>query len=160
MSEATTLLAFALLALGVVGAVLPLLPGALLSLAGVYVYWWGTGYADPTLVVLVGLTLVGVATALVDYFGGAIAARTGGASVATTAIAATAGVLLMLVSGPVGLLVGVAGTVFVLEYGRHRDPRAGARTALYATVGVLASTVVQVLLTLAMLAAMVVVVLV
>ncbi|MFC7154773.1 DUF456 domain-containing protein [Halomarina halobia] len=154
MSEAVALAAFALLVLGVVGTVVPLLPGALLSLAGVYLYWWGTGYAAPGPAVLAALTLVGVAAVAVDYFGGAIAARSGGASWWTTALAATAGVLLMLVSGPFGLLVGVAGTVFVLEYGRHRDAREGAWTALYATVGVLASAVVQALLALSMLVAM------
>ncbi|WP_254544234.1 DUF456 domain-containing protein [Halomarina pelagica] len=155
MSEAVLLAAFALLVLGVVGTVVPLLPGALLSLAGVYLYWWGTGYADPGPAVLAALTLVGVFAVAVDYFGGAIAARSGGASWWTTALAATAGVLLLLVSGPLGLLVGCAGTVFLLEYGRHRNPREGAKTALYATVGVLASAVVQALLALSILAAMV-----
>jgi hypothetical protein len=143
--------ALALALLGVVGSVLPLLPGAALSLAGVYLYWWSTGYADPSAVVLVAFTLVGLGTMAVDLVAGAVAARVGGASATTTAAAALVGAVLLFVAGPVGVVLGVAGVVFVVEYHRSRDREASARTALFATVGVLGSAVVQVLLTGAML---------
>ncbi len=139
--------ALALLLAGVVGSILPLVPGAALSVLGVLIYWWSTGYADPGPVVLIALVLVGLVTVAVDWFGGAIAARVGGASATTAAVAALAGVALFFVAGPVGIVVGIAGTVFALEYVRNRDPEASARTALYATLGVLSSTVVQTLLT-------------
>jgi hypothetical protein len=144
-------LALALLLVGVVGSALPMVPGAAASLAGVLLYWWSTGYADPGPVVLGVLVLTGLVTLAVDWFGGAIAARAGGASATTTALAALVGVALLFVAGPVGILVGVAGTVFALEFRRSRDTDASARTALFATIGVLSSTVVQVLLTGAML---------
>lgn len=140
-------IALALCVVGVVGSVVPLLPGALASLAGVFLYWWSTGYADPGPIVLAALTLVGLVTLAVDWAGGAIAARAGGASFITTGIATGVGIALLLVTGPVGLLAGVAGTVFVLEFYRERNAEASARAALYATVGVLASNAVQVLLT-------------
>jgi hypothetical protein len=155
--ELLVVVAFALLVVGVVGSLLPLVPGAVASLAGVVVYWHATGYADPGPVVLAALVLVGLFAAAVDYFGGAIAARAGGASALTTAAATVVGLILMLVTGPVGLLAGVAGTVFALELYRNRDARASGRTALFATVGVLASGAVQVLLTASMLVAMVLV---
>jgi hypothetical protein len=158
MVTALAWVALALAFLGVVGSVVPLLPGAALSLAGVYLYWWSTGYADPGPLVLVAFTLVGLLTVAVDTFAGAVAARVGGASPATTAAAALAGVLLLFVAGPLGIVVGVAGTVFLVEYYRHRDTEASARTALYATVGVLGSAVVQVLLTGTMFLALVLVV--
>jgi hypothetical protein len=141
------LLALGLLILGVVGSVLPLVPGALSSLAGILLYWWSTGFADPGPLVLGGFLLVGLATLVVDWAGGAIAARAGGASALTTALSVIAGVLLALLTGPAGLLLGIAGTVFLVEYVRERDAPASARTAGYATVGVLASNAVQVLLT-------------
>jgi hypothetical protein len=155
--ELLAVVAFVLLAVGVVGSVLPLVPGALASLAGVLVYWYATGFADPGPVVLVALVAVGLFATAVDYFGGAIAARAGGASALTTAAATVVGVVLLLVTGPVGLLVGVAGTVFALELYANRDARTSGRTALFATVGVLASGAVQVLLTASMLVVMVLV---
>lgn len=157
MVELVTLVALAMVALGVVGSVAPLLPGALLSLAGVYVYWWGTGFAEPSLAVLAAFTLVAVFAAVADYFGGAVAARAGGASTRTMLAAGVVGVTLFLVTGPVGVLVGVAGTVFAVEFQRNRDARRGLRAAAYATLGMLGSVVVQLLVTLSMLAAFLVV---
>lgn len=154
MVEPLGWLALGLLVLGVVGAVLPLLPGALSSLAGVLLYWYSTGYTEPGALVLVALVLVGLVTLAVDYFGGAASAKAGGASTTTTVVAAAVGVVLLFVAGPAGLVVGVAATVFVVEFARDQDARQSGRAAAYAAVGVLASTVVQALLTLSMLVAM------
>jgi len=139
--------AVGVVAAGVVGSVVPLIPGGLLSVVGVLVYWWSTGYAEPSPLVVAALLSVGVLATLVDYAGGAIAARAGGASVSTTAAAVLVGVVLLFVAGPIGFVVGLAATVFLVEFAQHADAETGLRVALYATVGVLASTVAQVLLT-------------
>lgn len=158
MVEALTLLAVALLCLGVVGSVVPAVPGALLSLAGVLLYWWSTGYAEPSVVVLAAFVLVGLFAAAVDYLAGPLAAGAGGASVWTIAAAGGVGFVLFFVAGPLGVLLGIAGTVFLLELRRHGDVRRGGTAALYAVVGVLGSALVQVLLTASMLVAFVLVV--
>ena len=139
--------ALAVAAVGVVGSVLPLVPGGVLSVAGVGVYWWSTGYTEPSTVLVAALIGVGLLATLVDYAGGAIAARAGGASLVTTAAAVVVGLVLLVVAGPIGFLVGIAATVFLIEFAQHADAEAGLRVAVYATVGVLASTVVQVILT-------------
>lgn len=145
--DAITLLAVVLVAAGVAGSLIPLAPGALLSLSGVYLYWWHTGFTDPGLIALAALTLVGVVTLLVDWLGGALSASVSGASTATTVAAGIAGFVLLFVAGPLGILLGIAGTVFAVEFYRNDDAEASARTALYTTVGMLASNVVQALLT-------------
>lgn len=160
MVEALTLVAVGLLVVGVVGSVVPALPGALLSVAGVLLYWWSTGYADPSTPFLVAFLVVGLLAAAVDYFGGAVAAGAGGASRWTVAAAGAVGLVLFFVVGPLGVLLGVAGTVFALELRRHGDARQGGRAALYAVVGILGSALVQLLLTVSMLVAFVLVVLV
>ncbi|WP_380675905.1 DUF456 domain-containing protein [Salinigranum sp. GCM10025319] len=150
--------AIGLAVVGVVGSVLPAVPGATLSLAGAVLYWWSTGYTDPSLVVLAGFALVAVATVAVDVAGSAVAIRAGGASSLTVAVALVAGLVLGLVTGPVGFIVGVAGAAFAVEYYRTGEREASGRAALYATVGVLGSAVVQLLLTLSLLVALVVVI--
>ncbi|WP_136590205.1 DUF456 domain-containing protein [Salinigranum halophilum] len=150
--------ALALAVLGVVGSLLPAVPGATLSLAGLLVYWWSTGYADPSLVVVVGFVLVAAVASLVDVAGSALAVRAGGASPLTAAVALVAGLVLGLVTGPLGFVVGVAGAAFAVEFYRTGESEASTRAALYATVGVLGSAVVQLLLTLSLLVALVVVV--
>lgn len=151
MVDAVALLAVALLVGGVVGTVVPLVPGGLLSVCGLLLYWGNSGFTEPGPASIVVLTTLGVITLLVEFFGGSIAARAGGASWTTTGAAAVVGITLMIVTGPLGLLIGLFGTVFLLEYARGGDVDGSSRSAFYATVGILASTAVQVLLTTAIL---------
>lgn len=148
------ILAVVLLLVGVVGSVVPGLPGALLSLAGVYLYWWHTGYADPGPLWLGLLTLAGVAALGFDVLGGAVATRAGGGSTHSTAAAGAVGFVLFFVAGPFGVITGVAGTVFLLELVGGGTASESLRTAAYATAGVLASAIVQSLVTLSILVAM------
>lgn len=145
-------LAFVLLAGGVVGSLVPQMPGAPLSLAGVYCYWYATG--EPGVWLLAGLTLVGVLTWVVDVAGGAIAARAGGASTTTAVLAGVVALVLFFLTGPLGIILGVAATVFAVEFYRQQDARKGLRAALVTTVGMLASSVVQAILTGSILLAM------
>jgi uncharacterized protein YqgC (DUF456 family) len=129
------------------GAAALAVAGALLSLGGIYLYWSSTGYADPSVLVLGALTLLGLLIVALDWFAGAISAKVSGAGNLTTVLAGVAGFLLFFVAGPFGILGGIAGVVFLAELRRTGDPAASARTAAYTTVGMLASTVAQFLLT-------------
>ena len=153
--DLVTVAAFVLLVGGVVGAVVPGAPAGLLSLAGVYLYWWGSGYTDPGTLALVALTLIGVLTLVADWFGGVVAARVGGASTTTTVVAGAVSLVLLVVAGPLGVLVGSVATVFLLEFRKHRDAAEGATAAGAFVVGFFASAVAQLLLTFSMLLAMV-----
>lgn len=145
LSEPLVLVAFVLLVLGVAFSVVPVLPGPPLSLAGVLTYWWATG--EPGVVVFAALLVVGVVAVLVDWLGGAVAARASGVSTRVSLLAALVGLAGTVVLGPIGLLAGVAGTVFVATYRHEQDTTASLRAAAYATAGVLGSAVVQTLLT-------------
>lgn len=145
-------LAFLLLVAGVVGSLVPQVPGALLSLAGVFTYWYATG--APGRALLVALTLVGVLTWVVDWFGGAIAARAGGAANTTALLAGVVALVLFFLTGPLGIILGVAATVFAVEFYRQQDARQGLKAALVTTAGMLASSVAQALLTGSILLAM------
>jgi uncharacterized protein YqgC (DUF456 family) len=150
--------ALGLAVLGVVGSVLPVLPGAMLSLAGFVLYWWSTGYTDPSGVVVGAVALVALLAVVVDVAGSALSVYAGGASTRTVVVALVAGLLLGLVTGPVGFVLGVAGAAFAVEYHRTGDSDASGRAALFATVGVLGSAAIQLLLTTALLGVLVFVV--
>lgn len=153
LEPALVVLAFALLVGGVVGSLVPQVPGALLSLLGVGTYWYATG--EPGTFVLAGLVFVAVLTWVVDFAGGAVSARVGGASNWTALLAGLVGLVLFFATGPLGMIVGVAATVFGAEFYRQQDARKGAKAALVTTLGMLASGVVQALLTGSILLAMV-----
>lgn len=141
------LVAVALLLAGIVGSIVPGLPGPLLSLAGVLGYWWASGYTTPGTLALVGLVVLGAMGLAADWFAAPLGARAGGASTRTTAVAGLVGFALLFVLGPLGVVVGVAGTVFALELRRTGDMDTSVRAAGAATVAVLGSAVAQVLVT-------------
>ncbi|MFH5797145.1 DUF456 domain-containing protein [Haladaptatus sp. CMAA 1911] len=141
------LLALVLLLGGVLGSVVPLLPGVPLSLAGIYAYWWWTGFGTPGLLFVVIATLLGVAAVLAEYAGGAISARAGGGSVWSALVAGIVGLVALLTTGPLGMLLAVALATFAVELARTGDFEHGTRTAAFAVVGLLASAVFQLLVT-------------
>ena len=137
--------------LGILGTVLPVLPGALLSLASVFLYAWLHGFTTPSPLALTVIALLGTTALLIDYFGGAIAARAGGASTRSAVLGGLVGIVMLFVAGPLGLLVGLCTAVFLLEYYSHRSVRRGVRSSLIAVLGIMASTAMQVVLTSCML---------
>lgn len=149
--DLVTLVALALLITGVVGSVLPVLPGGLLSLAGVWTYYLFAPDGGLGALLLVSFTLVGLLAIAVEHVGGPLAARAGGASTRTTVAAGLAGALLFFVAGPVGIVVGVVGVVFLLELREGATPEEAARRSVYTAGGMLAAVGVELLLTLSML---------
>ncbi|MDL0128036.1 DUF456 domain-containing protein, partial [Halobacterium salinarum] len=149
--DALVAAAFAALVLGVAGSLVPLLPSGLLSLVGVGLYWTQTG--RPSVLVVGALAGLATLAMLVDWLAGVIGARASGVDTRTAVLAGGVGFAAMLVSGPVGLLAGVAGVVFVVDVRDSMDIAASARRAGYATVGVIGSAAMQVVLTVVVLVA-------
>ncbi|MFT4958637.1 MAG: hypothetical protein ACI9EZ_001969 [Halobacteriales archaeon] len=154
MVDLVVLVAVGLAVLGVVGSATPLVPGAVLSLAGIFLYWWHTGYGEPSTVTLIALTLLGLATMAVDYLAGLLSAKASGASLMTGVIAGLVGIALLFVAGPVGVVVGVAGTVFAVEYYRSGNREESFRRAVRTTVAMAGSTAIQILFTATLLVAL------
>jgi len=144
--DTLSIVALALVVGGVVGSVVPLVPSGVLSLSGVYLYWWHTGYDEPGVLLLSGLTLLGLVLVAVELLAGAISAKAGGASTRTTLLATLVGFVGLFVAGPIGFLAGTAGTVFVLEYESAEGIEASARVAAVTLLGMLTSNLLQVLL--------------
>ncbi|WP_435157254.1 DUF456 domain-containing protein [Haladaptatus sp. DFWS20] len=141
------LVAIALLFAGVLGSVLPLLPAVPLSLAGIYAYWWGTGFTQPGLLFVIGATVVGLVAFVAEHTASAVSAKAGGGSFWSAVAAGVVGLVALLVTGPVGMIVGVALATFAVEFYQTRDAKTGMRTATYAVIGLLASVVFQLLVT-------------
>ncbi|NHN40700.1 DUF456 domain-containing protein [Halorubellus sp. JP-L1] len=148
--DLVTVLAVLLLVAGVVGSAVPSVPGPLVSLAGVLVYAFGGGNAVGV-VTLVALGIVGVVAVLADWLSGSLAAKYGGASWTASILGGIVGVVMFFVWGPLGVILGLAATVFLVEAYRE-DAQHATKATVYSTIGALGSIVVQVALTLGMLA--------
>lgn len=145
--ELVPVLAFVLLLTGVIGSFLPMMPGALFSLAGLTLYWWNTGFTEPHILTVALLYMTGLAALLFDWFAGAIGSKAGGASDSTVKAAAVAGILFFFIGGPVGTFVGIAAVVYLREYLISENSDRSLKAALYTTASMLGSTLVQGFLT-------------
>jgi len=150
-----TALTVALLVIGVIGSAIPKFPGTLASLVGVYLYWWSTGYSDPSTLLVGVITVLALLTIFGSLFEELIAARLGGASGFTVTVAAGIGFAMFFLVGPVAMLIATAVTVFVLEYRRQKDLKAGATAALAVIIASVGSRLFSILISLTILVIMI-----
>lgn len=158
MVDPVALLALGLLVIAVIASVVPGVPAGAIALLAVYIeYFFGRGDRIG-LWLLFSFTVVGLLAIVIDLFGGAITSRAKGASQQTTILAAGVGLVLFFVVGPIGVLIGMFGTVLLSEL-RDRPFEAAWDNAVWATAGMLVSGAAVFLLVLSMLVGYVVFVL-
>lgn len=141
--ELLTAVAIVLLVAGVIGSFVPLAPGALISITGVTVYWWSTGFSSPGIFVVFLMYLTAFVALFFDFFAGAVGSKAGGASDKTVQMSAIAGILFFFVGGPVGTIIGITAVVFLREYLLTEESMESSKAAIYTIVSVLGSALVQ-----------------
>jgi uncharacterized protein YqgC (DUF456 family) len=149
MDTVLWVVAFALVAIGVAGTILPALPGAILVFAGVLLAAWIDGFAR-----ISGWTvgIVGVLTVLAwltDYVAAAMGAKKVGASRAAI-VGAALGTLAGVFTGLVGLLFMPLVGAAVGQYVAERDLRRAGHVGIATWIGMLVGTAVKVALVFAM----------
>ena len=128
------LLAGIVLILGVVGAVLPLLPGPLLSALGLILFTQSSTLNVDSALGLYIWAFVGLLFFLGDYFlPGFVAKRGGGSKEASRG--ATIGLLMGLILGP-GMFIGAFIGAFIGQYSSNGNISLSLRSALLATIGI------------------------
>ena len=105
---------------GLVGCVVPILPGPLFVLMGAFLYAWYTGFAEVTWGVLGVLALLTLVSQALDYLASTMGARKFGASRWGVA-GSFAGALVGLFFGIPGILIGpfVGAMLFEMLRGRN-----------------------------------------
>src|SRR5574341_282237 len=97
-------IAVALVVIGLVGTVLPALPGAMLIVGGLVVAAWADGFVHVGTWTLVVIGVIGAASYLVDFAAAAFGAKKFGAS-SRAMIGAGLGTLLGLFLGLPGIII-------------------------------------------------------
>ncbi|HXV78223.1 MAG TPA: DUF456 family protein [Candidatus Polarisedimenticolaceae bacterium] len=132
----------ALVAFGLVGLVLPVVPGAPLIFLGIVSVAWADGFeriGGWGIGICGALTLL---TVMADYLAGAVGARKFGASRWGLA-GALAGMVVGLFFGLPGLLVGPIAGAVALEYFNDPDFRRAGRVGLGTLIGFVLGTAVR-----------------
>jgi hypothetical protein len=135
-----------LFGLGLLGVVVPVLPGILLVLVGILFYSWMTGFASISVATVVALGIIIGLGALAEYVGSALGAKYGGGGKLTVLGAVLGAVIGVFSSGALGLFIGVfvGALLGALIEGKEID-KAG-KAAAFSVVGVLGSKLVQLML--------------
>lgn len=134
------LIGIALIVLGVIGLVLPLLPGIALVYTGIVFVAWADDFTRIGPVMLGLMLAVTIAALVVDHIAGIVGARKAGAS-GWGVFGAAVGAVFGLFFGLPGVILGPAIGALAFEYLRNPD----ARRALKAGAGGLAGFVLGVL---------------
>jgi len=108
---------------GLFGLVIPIFPGTIIMWLTALGYGLATGFSTPGIVIFIILSLLMLASTILDNVMMGVGARQGGASWSTIAVALLAGVVGTVIFPPFGGLIGAPLAVFLLEYIRLKDTK-------------------------------------
>lgn len=140
-----------LMAVGLVGAVVPFLPGTPLIFLGAIVHAVATDFTTIGPGRLATLAVLALAGWAIEHVAGALGARRAGGSRAAV-IGALLGTLVGLAAAPVGLLLGPIVGAILGELVSGRDPTGSVRTGVGTAVGVVVGVAAHVAFALTMVA--------
>jgi uncharacterized protein YqgC (DUF456 family) len=132
-----------LVIVGLVGVVLPALPGTILIFAGLLLAAWADGFARVGVATLVVIGVVGAASYGIDFAAAALGAKHLGAS-KRAMVGAAIGTLLGLFLGLPGLIIGPFAGAVLGELTAHRDWKRAGKAGMAAWIGFAIGTAVKV----------------
>ena len=133
------------IALGLVGTLLPMIPGLLFVFLGLLLWAWSGDFQTiswATIQVLMLLTVMGF---VLDFAAGAWGAKRGGANKEAVWGAVLGSVLGLMFLGPLGLILGplIGATMGQLLYGDRKDVSGASRVGVATLFGVLLGSVAK-----------------
>ena len=143
MTAALWVLAVALIIIGLVGVVVPALPGTALVFAGLLIAAWVDDFTRVSVATIVIVGVIGAASYGVDFVAAALGARTLGAS-PRAMVGAGLGTVAGLFFGLPGLILGPFAGAVIGELTTHRDLKRAGRAGLAAWIGFAIGTAVKV----------------
>jgi hypothetical protein len=143
MSIALYVLGVALLAAGVAGLVLPVLPGAVLLVAGVVALAWAGDFAILGWGTVAFAGAMGLAITAVDWAASILGAKAFGAS-KWAVVGSAVGLVVGLFLGLPGIILGPAVGALAFEYAKDPDFERALKAGVGAFVGFVAGSVLKV----------------
>jgi uncharacterized protein YqgC (DUF456 family) len=128
---------------GLIGILVPALPDLLLIWATALGYGLLVGWGDWGPWLFAGITVLCGVGLFAEVWTSGAGARIGGASAWSIVGGVVAGVILLLVAGPLGGVIALLAGIFLLEWRRHRDSRQAGRAVLGTAIGYGASFFVK-----------------
>lgn len=144
-------LAAIVVAIGVLGTILPAIPGVVLVFAGLFIAAWAEQFTRVGWVGLLAIGALGALALLLDFVASLLGAKRAGAS-PQALVGATLGALLGLVFGIVGLILGPFMGAVIGEYIARRKLEQAAKVGFGTWLGLLFAAVTKIVLAFLMIA--------
>ena len=144
------ILSAALIAIGVIGTVLPALPGTPLAFTGMLLAAWTDGFQQISVTTVVVLALLTALAVTIDIVAGLLGAKRVGAS-RLAIVGAAVGTVVGLFFGIPGILIGPFGGALVGEWLHGRDLAKASRVGVGTWIGMVVGAVCKLALTCVML---------
>ncbi len=146
-------LGWVLIIVGVIGAILPMLPGPALVWVGAFLLAWADGFQAMGYGTLALLFVLALLAGVMQWIASALGARAQGASWLGVLFGFLGAVLGLILGNVPGLIVGAIGGVFLAEWlFRRKDWRDALKGSVAYVIGYFFGAVGQVLITLIMVA--------
>ncbi|GAB4464001.1 MAG: DUF456 family protein [Burkholderiaceae bacterium] len=149
MTTLLWVLAVAMIAAGVVGTVLPVLPGVVLVFGGIALAAWIDDFARISGWTVGALAMLAAIGFVVDYVAGALSAQRAGAT-RLGLLGAALGTLAGVATGLWGLVFMPLAGAAIGEFIAHRDALRAGRVGVATWIGMLAGAVVKLAIVFAM----------
>ena len=133
---------------GLVGCVVPVLPGPPLAFLGALYYGWQSNWQVMTPLVLAILFVVALVGATADWWMGFLGAKKGGASARGQVAALVGGLVGLLIFSLPGMMIGSVAAIVAVEWHRLREWKGVLRAGGGYLVGFLLAMVVEIVCTL------------
>lgn len=140
----------ALMLIGLIGSVLPFIPGSPLILLGAFIYAWYTDFLVVTWGTLVILLLLTVLSQILDYLASILGAKKFGASRWGMSGAFLGGIIGLFSGGILGILIGPFIGALLLESLHGQDLPASLKIGLGTLVGFLGGAIGKIIIALTM----------
>lgn len=134
---------YVLIIAGIVGTIMPMIPGLVLILAGILLYVWYVGFSVLGINFLLAIILLTIVGTFIDIIASAIGAKKYGAS-NTAMIAFIFGLILgFMTMGPLGLIIGPIIAVILTEIFKGRSLSESLKVTLGVLIGSLSGIVIR-----------------
>ncbi len=153
MDTIVVILSYSLMALGLIGTVLPMIPGLILILAGMIIYSWHAGFEILGLDFILTMVLLAIAGTGIDILTSAVGAKKFGASQLGTVAVVVGMIFGIFTMGPFGLIIGPIVAVTVTEMIRGKNFKQALSVLLGVLLGLLSGIAIRVIIGIAMIVA-------
>ncbi|MFZ9311058.1 MAG: DUF456 domain-containing protein [Arenimonas sp.] len=140
----------ALIIIGLLGVFLPILPGIPLAYAGMVLAAWAGGFKEISVLVLILLGLLTLASVAIDFLASALGAKRAGASKLAVVGAALGSLIGMIFFNLPGLILGPFVGVMAVETAQGRSMREAGKIGFATWIGMAVGVALKVGLAFAM----------